>query len=155
MLGPAHNDALIYHPGEFRVLKRTQSASLVTDINIQGTYGDERVRLLNALPLLQLGLKERHMLSVDGCIIDGEIHGFLIGISFTLFVQDELGGSRDKVGAAGIGLLIIQDVLVVSPSDHQTLRVIESHVRRDFIDFSFDQGNLLRGVKYLHTLHTS
>jgi hypothetical protein len=90
MLCPAQNDTVVYHPGKFRVLKRTQSASLVTDINIQGTNGDERVRLLNSLPLLQLSLKEWHMLSVNGCIIDGEIHGFLIGISFTLFVQDEL-----------------------------------------------------------------
>jgi hypothetical protein len=93
------------------------------------------------------------MLSVYGYIIDGEIHGFLIRISFSLLVQDELGGSRDKVVTAGITLLVIQDARAVTPSDHKALRVIESHVRRDFIDFSFDQGNLLRGVKYLHTLH--
>ena len=143
MFGPAHDDAFINHPREFRVLKGTQSSSLVTDINIQGTYGDERVRLLNTLPLLELSFKEWHMLSVDGCIIDWEIHGFLIGIIFSLFMQDELRGSWDKMSTASIGLFIIQDILVVSSSNHETLRVIESHVRWNFINFSFDQGNLL------------
>jgi len=86
---------LVDHPGQLRVLHRTQSTTApcvaYLDVHHTSWWGF----------WFQFRLEEWYMFVG----IDWEIHGLFVGV--TLFMEDHLGGSWDKMCAARIFLIIL------------------------------------------------